>query len=272
MRGGWTTGLVLVLLSACTRPNAAFDEPTEGDPTGSVATSAATSVAGSEGSETRASTAGDTTLDYPDDGWSTQGNSGPDGPMDSGPGCELDFRDSYGFESDPTLAMMFRNCPDDEMTLRILGSNFGNLTQFTGHRCPPEECTCPEEFPISLTFEVPLPELDGCFDLVFQLEPESCKVLAYKIVPPSGGLPLAIVSNVVTPSFDLPMTVDLGVPPSSDCSESCDRPPGHYGLDISGRMEIPPDGTPVPVQPYYFVNDGSGIHVGCEEVGRWHAE
>lgn len=85
---------------------------------------------------------------------------------------------------------------------------------------------------------------------------------------------MVIVSNVVTPVFALPFTLDLAEIPSEECNEICTPPSGHYALIANGATEIPPSGTTVQLLdplPYAVINDGSGIDPECSEVGRWHA-
>lgn len=270
---GWGV-LVVVLVSACTRLNPAFEggEGGEGDGTASEVTT----VGDGEGSETRTSTIGDTTLGTSGPSSAgTESAEGLEGAADTAM-CEVDIRPRYGIDSVPSFQDMFRGCPNELETMTIVGVTENEGSQLVGHRCP--NCNCAEmQFAISLTFDVPVMPLSGCFDVEVELEPGTCELLAYRIGPPAGGLPLKVVSNVLTPSLDLPLSVELGEPPGGGCDAGCGAPVGHYPLIVSGYEGMPatPSGRPVEIPvtmpPYAVVNDGSSIDVECDEQVRWHA-
>lgn len=268
MRSTGSGALVMVLLSACSRLNPAFD--------GSEGTETAATVGEVEGSESRTSTAGDTTRgESGPSSAGTESGSSLEGATDTA-ACEVGFRPAYDIESIPSFQEMFPGCPDEVEIMTIVGTTQNEGSQLIGHRCP--DCACAgKEFEISLTFDVPVISLDGCYDVVVELEQETCGLLAYMIVPHSGGLPFEVASNVLTPAFSLPLSVELGDPPLDACNEGCDPPSGHYPLIVSGYEGMPatPSGRPVEIPvtmpPYSVTNDDSGIDLECNPVARWHA-
>lgn len=263
---------MLALLPGCTRPNPAFGldagedgqtlESNDGDGTvGSVTTSEASGASG-------AVTEGGTTL----------GASGSDGPFldssgsgspDTGLTCSQDFEQPYGIESNPSLEAVLGECPE-LASVTMVGSSTNGNTQFDGEICP--ECNC-GGFPISMTFDIPLPPTAGCVELVLQLVPETCEVMAYTMKP-VGGPTTSVVSNVTMPDFAPlainPIEMMFAGGPALDCNEQCFPPSGFYDLFAEG-LAIPPTRLSVPVGAFWVVNDGSGIDQDCVQIARWYA-
>jgi hypothetical protein len=268
-----TAAFVVVLLSACTRLNPAYegDAAEQGEPTGNGATSV------TDGAETRASTAGDTTSGVSGSGSSgTAGGSGLDGPLETGPACMLEFAPDYTLTMVPSFDEIFGGCPVFE-TMRIQRVEV-NGTIVSGNNCGDGECPCaPSEITVTFDEDLPLPTLPECFDLWFRLDQQGpCEVLEYEIRAIGDSLPLFTASNatkiVGALAFNFP------VEPIMDCGDCMPSPsgPGHYPLvQVNTFFPVPPNGIPtlVPGPPvdYIVVNDFSGIDESCIENVHWYA-
>lgn len=278
--GSW--GLVVALLSACTRPNPLFAEGEgeggEGEITtsGEVTTSGKVTTSGpltrgEEGDATR-TTSADASAEGPltTDASATTEVDVDSGVPDTGIACELVFSEPFGIVAEPSLENLFGGCPP------IAYVNVGVETiaggDVTGVRCN-DMCTC-TEMPISLSFDAPLPAgLSGCFELAVELDGD-CRVLAYTIVTSLGPPPRVVVSNVVDPTLMYPFSVSLGEAPFQVCDEGCVPASGYYPLVLSDATEVLPGNlaiVPGPF-PYAFTSAGSGIDASCEPVARWYAE
>jgi hypothetical protein len=285
MRSTRSCALVVVLLSACSRPNPAFDGgegegegegegAQEGEPTaGRGTTLDVTSVDGGEGSETPASTAADTTSGMSGPGTSgTESGSGMEGPLETSSACERDFASDYTLVTGPALEEVLGGCPAGANYLHIQRVDVrGDMV--TGNICGPE-CPCAEA-PITMTFDLTLPELPACFTLRFRVDP-ACKVLEYEILADADPFfPVFMASNAS--KFVGGLSFYFPPDPIEDCEGGCvPSQSGHYILrQTTTNMPVPPDGTPTllpgPPADYMVVNDRSGVDNDCLEVVHWYA-
>ena len=277
------------MLSACTRLNPAFDGGDEGvgdDDAGTTVGSGTTvgpgttspqGTRGSEGneddeaSESRvdslgsagsSTSAGDTTLGM------NGTDSGSSSGSDTGEACVPSFDPPYDIEAQPSFDMLLGECPPSH-TFHVFRGMESDETMVVGSLCD-FMCPCIGE-DITMLFDVPLPPLTSCFDLVVEFQPMSCEVAAYMIE--DEGMPRSVVSNVL--STTLPFSFERADEPTTPCGEGCDPPSGEYAVisSFDGTV-VPPDGNPVPfLGEYSAFNHGSGIAGtadDCREVGRWY--
>jgi hypothetical protein len=273
-------GLVVALLSACSRPNPLFDASEgaegaeQGEPTGQGTTLAATSV--SEGAETRASTAADTTSGVSGAGTSgTDSGSGLEGPLETGPACMLSFPSDYTLATMPSLIDVLGGCPAGASYLHIqVSSQVPNAggSIVTGNVCGPM-CPCGEA-PITLTFDLPLPPLPDCFTMQLYVDPQ-CEVQQYSIRADKVADPVVMASNGVMAISGLAFY--LSPEPRLECDAGCSPSASGYYLlrQTNTTLPVPPDRTPTMLQggafQYAVVNDYSGVDADCNEVVHWYA-
>jgi len=288
-------GLLAVLPSACTRDNPAFgdgdgdgedDGPNDGDTT----IGAGTTRGGGEGegsAEGEASSAGATSVadtsasvSGPDGGPSSDGGLGSSGGSEeTGTECALEPAPYHGIESEPSLGMLFGECPASDF-LR-LGSVEQNGTEVTAFRCSDGASECPcDGSPITLFFDLAPPPLPECVDLWVQLDPD-CSVSAYSVRINPELPPLLVVSNVLHPGIPLPsgLVLQLAEQPTDVCEGTCrpEDPRSHYALVHDGPVdvtEIPPSGEPVLVPslpPYEVMNEHTGVGDDCMMRVSWQA-
>lgn len=282
MRSTGSSVLVVVLLSACSRPNPLFadgeggegevqGEVTSGEVTSGEVTTSGPVTSGEVGDATR-TTSADASAEGPvtTDASATTEVAVDSGVLDTGLGCEPMFAEPFGIVAEPSLESVIGGCPS--VAFLTVGVETHNGGDVTGVLCN-DMCTC-TEMPISLSFDAPVPAgLSGCFELALELDGD-CNVLAYTIVTSAGPPPRVVVSNVVDSTLMHPFFVSLGPEPFEVCGEGCEPDAsGYYPLVLPDGTEVLPGNigvVPGPA-PYAFTNAGSGIDAGCEPVARWHA-
>lgn len=276
MRSIGSSALLVMLLSACTRPNPLFadgeggEAEVQGEVTNGEVTTSGQITSGEVGDATRTSSA-DASAEGPitTDASATTEVAVDSGVLDTGMACEPMFVEPFGIVAEPSLETVIGSCPP--VAFLNVGVETTNGGDVTGVLCN-DMCTC-TEMPISLSFDAPVPPgLSGCFELALELDGE-CNVLAYTIVTSIGPPPRVVVSNVVNPSLMYPFFVSLAEEPFEVCDEGCVPTSGYYPLVLPDTTQVLPGNiaiVPGPF-PYAITNAGSGIDAGCEPVARWHA-
>jgi hypothetical protein len=280
MRQRWWCGLgVVLLLSACTRPNHGFEggesegaEEVDDRTTGGALTVGDGPTTGS-GETTKATgeTDGgslDTTADTGD---------ASSGMHDTGTVCVAELRARYDIVSEPPLVQLAGGCGAFPPQFVQVQGVKGDDNSLTGALCG-EDCQCGPQT-IMLTFDGPLPATPpGCIRLEVQLAAvgDDCVVEAYRLSNFNAELPIVVASNVEMPTFPQPIALELADEPTEACGGDCTPASGNYDLLTPTGTPIPPDGTPVPVQvtggTYRVANEGSAVDLDCTPQVRWVAE
>jgi hypothetical protein len=277
---------VVVLVAACTRPNAGFEggEASTADEQGEVGQEGeGTTTAGggttrgsadtTDASDTRATTSGEleTTANVTSE--ATLGSSG-DASESGGTGSCTPPADPYEIDvMPPLLALPFLECqfgPTVRNFALMLDVQSGPST-FSAQLCS-EKCVC-EGFMYQLSFNGPvpvLPQAPQCFQLLVELSPtdqETCMVSAYMLQGESVQLTMA--SNVRDPAA-LGMPVDVALGGVEPCEGCKDPPSGSYALEAVGGVSIPPGATG-DAGGFTIHNAGAVIDENCNAVVRWSA-
>lgn len=288
MRWLGACGMVVVLVGACTRLNAGFEdgEASTADEQGEVGQEGeGTTTAGggttrgsadtTDSSDTRATTSEvETTVGVTSDATlgssSDASDSSESGTTKSCP----PFPDAFEIDvMPPLIALPFFECQFGP-TIRDYTFTLDDQidpTTVSAQLCS-DMCFC--EGPIvQMTFDAPLPPLPpsgDCFGLLVEFSPndqKTCFVSAYLVQ--GEGVLLTMASNRLIPeALGLPVEVTLG--DLVEGCEGCEKPAsGSHALESLG-VSIPPGATG-DAGGFAIHNAGAVVDESCNQVVRWSA-